>query len=358
MVRTPWISARSSAAASRRTASCAGPGPADHLGDHRVVVGADLVAGAEPGVHPDPVVRQGTELHEHARDVEPGEPAALRPVVVRRVLGVEPHLDGVPGRCRSGRGEPTALGDPHLLLDEVEAGEQLGDRVLDLEPGVHLQEPEPPGGLVVEELHRAGADVADRPGRRPGRGVQRGPGLLVEPRGGRLLDDLLVPALHRAVPVPDHLDGAVRVTEHLHLDVPPRLDVRLAEHRRVAERGRRLGGGLLDGTGDLGQRADDAHAATAAARGRLHQQGKVGRGHLRPGRARAARARRPPPSASSPRPSRPSAPSTPATGRPRSVPRRPPAGRSRRSRRGTRSPGCTASAPALTAAATSRSPRR
>ena len=41
----------------------------------------------------------------------------------------------------------------------------------------------------------------------------------------------------------------MRVAEHLHLDVPARLDVRLAEHRRVAERGRRLGGGLLDGAG-------------------------------------------------------------------------------------------------------------
>ena len=36
--------------------------------------------------------------------------------------------------------ERLALGDPELLLDEVEARDELGDRVLDLEPRVHLEE--------------------------------------------------------------------------------------------------------------------------------------------------------------------------------------------------------------------------
>ena len=35
-----------------------------------------------------------------------------------------------------------AGGDAQLQLDEVEAGDQLGDRVLDLQAGVHLQEEE------------------------------------------------------------------------------------------------------------------------------------------------------------------------------------------------------------------------
>ena len=61
-----------------------------------------------------------------------------------RVLGVEPRLDGVPveGDVALVERQPLAGRDPDLLLDQVEAGDQLGDRVLDLQPGVHLQEEE------------------------------------------------------------------------------------------------------------------------------------------------------------------------------------------------------------------------
>ena len=68
-----------------------------------------------------------------------------------------------------------------------------------------------------------------------------------EPRGGRLLDDLLVPTLQRAVALADDQDGAVGVADDLHLDVPAVLDVRLAEDGRVAERARRLVARELDG---------------------------------------------------------------------------------------------------------------
>ena len=38
-----------------------------------------------------------------------------------------------------------AAGDAELPFDEVEAGDRLGDRVLDLQAGVHLHEPEAVG---------------------------------------------------------------------------------------------------------------------------------------------------------------------------------------------------------------------
>ena len=46
-----------------------------------------------------------------------------------------------------------------LLGDEIDAGHELGDRVLDLDAGVHLQEEQ----LVAldQELDRAGVGVAD-----------------------------------------------------------------------------------------------------------------------------------------------------------------------------------------------------
>ena len=63
-----------------------------------------------------------------------------------------------------GEVERLAGGDAQLPLDEVESGHELGDRVLDLEAGVHLQEEEL--AVLVEELDGAGVHVAARP-RRP-----------------------------------------------------------------------------------------------------------------------------------------------------------------------------------------------
>ena len=39
-----------------------------------------------------------------------------------------------------GRRERVAFGDAELQFDQVEPGDQLGDRMLDLEAGVHLEE--------------------------------------------------------------------------------------------------------------------------------------------------------------------------------------------------------------------------
>src|SRR5690606_41885654 len=86
-------------------------------------------------------------------------------------FGVEAGLDGVPGE---GDGvlavaERLAGSDADLLAHQVDAGDRLGDRVLDLQPGVHLEEEELAGGVVDEELDRAGRPVADGPGEREGR---------------------------------------------------------------------------------------------------------------------------------------------------------------------------------------------
>ena len=53
--------------------------------------------------------------------------------------------------------------DPHLLADDVDAGDHLGHAVLDLDARVHLEEE-----VLVADLHaldRAGAAVVDGRGR-------------------------------------------------------------------------------------------------------------------------------------------------------------------------------------------------
>ena len=93
-----------------------------------------------------------------SRAIRPGDG---REVAVG-VLGVEPGLDGVPGLGRLLAVQPAAAGHVQLQPDQVDAGGDLGDRVLDLQPGVDLEEREQPVAGVVEELDGAGAAVADR----------------------------------------------------------------------------------------------------------------------------------------------------------------------------------------------------
>ena len=131
----------------------------DHLGEHRVVVRRDLAAGLEAGVHPDAVLERGSRSVVRV--------AALRLVVGGRVLGVQPDLDRVAVRCSGSSAASSARppsADRDLQLHQVDAVTSLGDRVLDLEAGVHLQEAEPLGRRVVEELDGAGAAVVDRLG--------------------------------------------------------------------------------------------------------------------------------------------------------------------------------------------------
>ena len=78
------------------------------------------------------------------------------------VLRVDAGLDRDAVRpCR--RGDHVTKGDPQLLLDEIDAEHELGDRVLDLKPGVDLEEGE---AVVVvdQEFDRARVHVPRGPG--------------------------------------------------------------------------------------------------------------------------------------------------------------------------------------------------
>ena len=111
-----------------------------------------------------------------------------------------------------------AGGDADLQLDQVEAGDELGDGVLDLQARVHLQEVEGAVG-TEQELDRAGVDVADGLGGGDGGRAHARAQLGIDGGRGRLLQHLLVAALHRAVALAEMDDVAVRVGEDLDLDV-------------------------------------------------------------------------------------------------------------------------------------------
>ena len=157
-----------------------------------------------------------------------------------------------------------AVGDPELLAYEVDAGDLLGHRVLDLQPGVDLEEGD---GAVLADQELAGAR-ADVPGLFEdglGARVERSH-LLVGQEGRRgLLDELLVAALERAVTGGDDDDVAVVVGEALGLDVPRPVEVALDEALAAPERPDRLAYGGVVQLGDLLHRTGDLQPAPAAA---------------------------------------------------------------------------------------------
>src|SRR5690606_37333749 len=150
--------------------------------------------------------------------------------------------------------------------------------VLDLDARVHLDEHVLAGALprrVEQELDRAGVDVADRLGEGDRVAVQRRAGVLVEVRGRRDLDDLLVAALHGAVALEEVHRLARVVGEDLHLDVAGAHDRLLDEQAGVAEGAVGLAHRRLERGTQLLTRVDPAHAAAAAARDRLREDGEA-----------------------------------------------------------------------------------
>ena len=122
-----------------------------------------------------------------------------------------------------------------------------------LQPGVHLQEVEV-AVIVGEKLNGPGAGVADGLGGQP-RGVEQlgpHPGGPLDQRRWRLFDDLLMPPLNRAFAFPDGPHRAVRIGEHLYLDMVTGGQITLAEHRRVAEGRLRFPAGGRDFACEIG----------------------------------------------------------------------------------------------------------
>ena len=188
--------------------------------------------------------------------------------VLRGVLGVDAALDrvAVQADVLLREGQLLAGGDEDLLAHDVDARRLLGHAVLDLDAGVHLEEEVL--AVLQQALDRARAVVADGLGRVRGDLADLLAQLLVDQRGGGLLDQLLVAALDRAVALAEVDDGAVLVGEHLDLDVARVGQVALEVDGVVGEELLALARGALEGVLELGLLQRDAEAlAAAAARG-------------------------------------------------------------------------------------------
>ena len=286
-----------------------------------------------------------------ARGLLPGGDRARAGQEPHRVLGVDPQLEGVPGE-RHGVGverDRPAGGDEQLLLDQVDAGHHLGDRVLHLQPGVHLEEDDLAGVDVEQALDRAGVAVADGLGR-----ADRRPEQLRRAAAGVTAGDGVSSAsfwLRRCTEQSRSPSATTRPS------ASPRTCTSTCrtrgKNRSTSTAGSPNIRSAKPRTRSSSVRSDvlvggDRHAHAATAGGRLdhHREADVARrgdrllrvAHRLGGAARDRARRRTRPGCA--RGScRPSPRSPPATGRPRPARRPGPAGRSRRPRRGSRSPG-------------------
>ena len=242
--------------------------PGGDLQQQGVIVGGDLTAHAGGGrVQPDA---------EAAGRPVGGDLAGVGGEVVGRVLGGDAALDGVAVQVQvallldadTGVAEGAALGDQDLRAHQVHARHHLGNGVLHLDAGVHLDEVVVPF-LVHQELQGAGVHIAHMLGDLHRVIVQGLADLLVHGEGGRELHHLLVAPLEGAVPLEqvDHI--AELVAQHLHLDVLGLHQELLHEDVVVAEGLLGLGLHQVEVGAHLFHGVAPAHAAAAAAGGSL-----------------------------------------------------------------------------------------
>ena len=246
--------------------------PDDELGDHGVEAVVDAAPLDHAGVHAHALAARLAVAAEIARRWQEavarvlGQDAGLQ----GHALGLgHPEGAGIPQRLG-----PAALGQLQLGLDQIHAIDCLGDGMLHLETGVHLQEVELPLG-VHQELDGARPPVAGLPHQGhggPAEGLAQGQ---INHGAGRLLDDLLVAPLQAALALAEKYSAALAIAEDLHLDVARRGQVALHEDGAVPEARQGLAGGLLDGLGQAGQVWHHTHAPAAASAAGLDQEGRL-----------------------------------------------------------------------------------
>ncbi len=239
------------------------------LGDHRVVVRRHPLPGANRRIDPNARTR---------RHLPRPDAAGRRREDARRILRGQPDLDGVThGAQRSRRGGDHGLGerrtrrDPQLFRDEIQVRDELRHAMLHLEARVHLEEPEPPI-RVEQELGGGGVVEVRGPGGLHGEVVQLRPLVRCQARRRRFLDQLLMPALDRAVALPQRDDRAIGIAEQLDFDVACRPHLAFQVDRTVAEGRGRFRRSRGQRSRQLRRCADTTHAATAATRRRLDEQ--------------------------------------------------------------------------------------
>ncbi len=240
----------------------------NQLGNHGVVVGGDFAAVFHPGIHP----------HIVFRPVHVGQLARRGLEVLQRILGVDTHFHGraVQLRLEIRQVRAFAGGDLQHPLDQVQTGDRLGDRVLNLQAGIHFQEIELVPVGVVDVFHGTGGAVIHRLPKGDGRIQHFLAGVGRQVRGRGFFHHFLVPALQGAVPFAQGNHIACAIAEHLHFHMAGPGDEALQEHAAVVEETLALAAHGFKGIPEFAfaVAAGEADAATAGGAFQHHRVAK------------------------------------------------------------------------------------
>jgi hypothetical protein len=119
--------------------------------------------------------------------------------------------------------QTTSARDMDLKLDEVEPGSALGNRMFNLQAGIHFHEPEAMTLRLAKEFNGAGVAVFCGLAQ-ANCGLSEGLVFLLRKyRGWCFFEDLLVPTLNRAIANADGPRRTIVIGNDLDLDVTGRL---------------------------------------------------------------------------------------------------------------------------------------
>lgn len=155
-------------------------------------------------------------------------------------------------------------GNLDLGSDNIDAGDFLGDSVLDLDTGVDFNEVISVL-LIHQELCGSCVSVVDGLGQSDGIPQDGISDILGEILGWGNLDDLLVSTLHGAVTLVQMDQVSVVISQELDLNVLGLVEESLDEDCSVSESGLCLGCGSVEGVFQRRLIADDSHATTATS---------------------------------------------------------------------------------------------
>ncbi len=145
--------------------------------------------------------------------------------------------------------------------------------MFNLEAGVDFEEVEVAGGVVVDELDRAGVGVAGGGAEAGGAGEEVGALGVGEAGCGGFFDDFLVAALDGAVAFAEGDNVSVGIAEDLDFNVAGVLDKFFEEDSAVFKIGLGETDDGLEGGGEVGGFANEGHADAAAAAGAFEHDG-------------------------------------------------------------------------------------
>ncbi len=181
------------------------------------------------------------------------------------MLGIDAAFDGVTSELNIAlaEGQFFARCDEDLLTHDVNAGNHLGNGMFNLHAGVHFDKEK--FAILIEEFKSTGAAIADLATRLCAALAYLVAQARIEHRCRRLLYDLLVATLHRAIALAQ-IDGiAMLICQYLKFNVARIFQVLFHVYRGIVERGLRFRfchGNRIE-QGRLGMH--HAHAAPATA---------------------------------------------------------------------------------------------